>query len=242
VLSASLEEAWVVARQIAQRAGGDYGHVGLQGPFTPPPFRAPESIVVLETAAWANAEQEARTEFGTIIADLRARGTRVHNRSTSSVVAAAEEALVSANNLASSINIWEDQWPLNTYARDLDASKLSDVMRHRLQSAATMNQEKYGECLRERERMRGIYETLGSVGEACLTLSASGPAPVGLNSTGDPSFAIPASLLGIPAVSLPAMLVSNLPLGLQLMGFRDKDSSLFSVAAFLDVTVKHSHV
>jgi Asp-tRNA(Asn)/Glu-tRNA(Gln) amidotransferase A subunit family amidase len=234
VLAASLQEAWVVARQIALRAGGDYGHAGLQGPMDPPSRRRPDSIIVLETAAWETVSEASRFAFEKVVDVLRDAGIRIYNRRISAVVAAAEDALLTANSLAGQINIWEDQWPLNTYARDMDASKLSEVMRRRLQSASDMSQEKYGACLRERATVRRIYETLATVGEACLTLSASGPAPVGLGSTGDPSFAIPASLLGVPAVSVPGMLVENLPVGLQLMGFRGKDSSLFSVAAFLD--------
>lgn len=236
-LAASLDEAWVVARQIALRAGGDYGHVGLQGSVTPPSTRKPEALIVLQTAAWPSASNEAKSTFGKIIEALRDQGIRIHDRTTNAAVAAAEDAISTANALAGAINVWEDRWPLNTYAHDMDASKLSEVMRERLQSGAAMTQEKYGECLRERERVRGVYAALSTVGDACVTLSASGPAPVGLNSTGDPSFAIPGSLLGVPALSLPGMLVENLPVGLQVMGFRDQDSALFSTAAFLDGVV-----
>ena len=41
VLAASLEDAWLVAVNIAARAGGDPGYPGLQGPPEPPPPRAP---------------------------------------------------------------------------------------------------------------------------------------------------------------------------------------------------------
>jgi Asp-tRNA(Asn)/Glu-tRNA(Gln) amidotransferase A subunit family amidase len=37
-------------------------------------------------------------------------------------------------------------------------------------------------------------------------------------------------MLGIPAVSLPALNDGGLPLGLQLMGFADSDAALFSAA------------
>ena len=67
--------------------------------------------------------------------------------------------------------------------------------------------------------------------DACITLAATGAAPVGLASTGNPVFVVPASMLGIPAISLPVLADDGLPLGLQLMGFADQDAALFSCAA-----------
>ena len=40
-----------------------------------------------------------------------------------------------------------------------------------------------------------------------------------------------ASLLGIPAVSLPVLSTEGLPLGLQIMGFAGGDAGLFATAA-----------
>jgi Asp-tRNA(Asn)/Glu-tRNA(Gln) amidotransferase A subunit family amidase len=56
---------------------------------------------------------------------------------------------------------------------------------------------------------------------------------VGLNSTGDAIFNAPASLLGIPALSLPLLSDEGLPLGLQLMGFAHRDAALFGTAAWV---------
>ncbi len=62
-------------------------------------------------------------------------------------------------------------------------------------------------------------------------MSAPGPAPVGLEWTGEPAFVVPGSLLGIPALSLPLLETESLPLGLQLLGFHDRDAELFGRAA-----------
>jgi hypothetical protein len=43
VLAASLEDAWLVAVNIAARVGGDPGYPGLQGPAEPPPSRRPRA-------------------------------------------------------------------------------------------------------------------------------------------------------------------------------------------------------
>jgi len=50
--------------------------------------------------------------------------------------------------------------------------------------------------------------------DAILTPAAAGTAPVGLHSTGDPSFCTLWTLCGLPALSVPLMQGANgLPLG-----------------------------
>ena len=46
-----------------------------------------------------------------------------------------------------------------------------------------------------------------------------------------PGFNVPASMLGVPAVSLPLLSINRLPLGLQIAGFAGEDARLFAVAA-----------
>jgi Asp-tRNA(Asn)/Glu-tRNA(Gln) amidotransferase A subunit family amidase len=67
--------------------------------------------------------------------------------------------------------------------------------------------------------------------DAAISLSAPGAAPIGLASTGEPAFVVPGSLLGVPALSLPLLETESLPLGLQLLGFIDRDAGLFGVGA-----------
>jgi len=66
-----------------------------------------------------------------------------------------------------------------------------------------------------------------------VALGAVGPAPEGLGSTGNPQMNVAASLLGIPAITLPVFTVNDMPLGLQVMGFADRDADAFAVAAWL---------
>src|ERR1700674_188629 len=59
VLAASLEDAWLAAINIVERAGGDPGYCGLQGPPEPPPARRPRAFALLQTAGWEDASPEA---------------------------------------------------------------------------------------------------------------------------------------------------------------------------------------
>jgi Asp-tRNA(Asn)/Glu-tRNA(Gln) amidotransferase A subunit family amidase len=74
--------------------------------------------------------------------------------------------------------------------------------------------------------------------DAILTPAAPGPAPKGLDATGDPSFCTLWTLCGMPAISLPLLQSSNgLPLGVQLVGARYDDARLLRTARWLAARV-----
>ena len=83
---------------------------------------------------------------------------------------------------------------------------------------------------------RQIAEGLSRVSELYRTTpiivvpAATGPAPRGLTTTGDPRMNEPASALGTPALSIP-MVTSGLPLGLQVTAERGHDARVLRAAA-----------
>src|SRR2546425_4972009 len=52
VLAATLDDAWLVAREVSRRAGGDPGFHGLIGPDMTPRAKAPGTLALLETPGW----------------------------------------------------------------------------------------------------------------------------------------------------------------------------------------------
>jgi Asp-tRNA(Asn)/Glu-tRNA(Gln) amidotransferase A subunit family amidase len=69
--------------------------------------------------------------------------------------------------------------------------------------------------------------------DAVLAAGANGPAPEGLDSTGDPHQSRAWHVLGLPAVALPAGVDEHgLPLGVQLVGRRFGDDALLALAAW----------
>jgi Asp-tRNA(Asn)/Glu-tRNA(Gln) amidotransferase A subunit family amidase len=163
-------------------------------------------------------------------------GIDIITRRSHAQVAAAEEAIVEARPLSLRINAWESRWPLNTY-RERDAGKLSRAMLDRLALAETIGPDGYRADLAERRRVRDLYNRLAGQCDACITLAAPAAAPVGLASTGDPVFAVPFSLLGVPAVSLPLLQEQSLPLGLQVATFEGKDEQIYAIATWLDTAL-----
>jgi Asp-tRNA(Asn)/Glu-tRNA(Gln) amidotransferase A subunit family amidase len=230
VLAAAIEDAWQVAYEIAIRAGGDPGFPGLAGPPRAPAPVKPRRIAFVETAGWAAASAGAKAAMEEALARIGKAGIAVATRANDAAVAAVEDAIAEARPISMRINAWESRWPLNTY-RARDASKLSRAMLNRLAEAEAMTIDDYRGALKRREEIRALYAALAAHCAACVSLSAPAAAPVGLGSTGDPGCTVHASLIGIPAISLPVLSDAGLPLGLQVTGFIDRDADAFAAAA-----------
>ena len=197
----------------------------------PPKARKPRRLALLETAGWPDASEAAKQALADARQRLQAAGIEVIDRTSHDAIAALETAIAEARPLSMAINAWEGHWPLNTYASDMDRNGLSSSAQGRLAEAQTMSQAQYQGLLSERQRIREVYAALHTVCDACMTLAAPGAAPIGLDWTGNPVFTVPTSLLGVPSLSLPVFEDDGLPLGLQLVGFTDRDADVFSVAS-----------
>ncbi len=82
-----------------------------------------------------------------------------------------------------------------------------------------------------------MAEALDEVFDRCdalLVPAAAGPAPRGLDATGDPAFCTLWTFAGMPAVTLPLLTAENgLPMGVQLVGRRGDDARLLRTARWL---------
>jgi Asp-tRNA(Asn)/Glu-tRNA(Gln) amidotransferase A subunit family amidase len=89
------------------------------------------------------------------------------------------------------------------------------------------------EAARQRaDAMGEAYAGLAAKADACITLTALGPAPEGM-ATGDAGFLDPCSIIGAPALSLPLLSSGGLPLGVQFLGFDYQDRRLVAQASWL---------
>ena len=95
----------------------------------------------------------------------------------------------------------------------------------------------YREALNGREELRTTLSGLMEENEIDLwiTPSAPGPAPEGLDSTGDPVMNLPWTQCGMPTVTLPSGKSSEgLPLGLQVIGRSGEDEQQLMWANMLE--------
>jgi len=146
--------------------------------------------------------------------------------------------IADAMNLSMKFSDFEMRWFIRTLA-DRDIEKLSAPARERLETAEKITLAEHRDGLQRRDEIRAGYEELAKDCDGCITLTASGPAPVGLQSTGNPAFTVAASLLGTPALSLPVLKAEGLPLGLQFIGFANRDADAFATSAWLHGLLSH---
>ena len=237
ILGASLADVWQVAHEIVARVGGDAGTQGLQGPDAMPPAAKPRRLAVLETAGWEAASVVAKQKLEECVTRLKSAGIEVRTRHNDDKIAALENDLVHAAELSHRCNGWETRWFFRTM-RERDAGSLSRAILERAQQYEDLTLAEHRADLKDRARLRAVHAELAARTDACIALAAPGGAPAGLVSTGNPEFAVPASLFGVPALSLPLFEVGGMPLGLQVIGFFDRDAEAFAIAGWLMAAVK----
>jgi Asp-tRNA(Asn)/Glu-tRNA(Gln) amidotransferase A subunit family amidase len=231
VIGATIEDTWVLTRDLSWRAGGDPGFMGVEGPETLPEAKLPAVVAAFQTPGWAKAEEGSRQQFLDACQRLAARNVTVLTRETNVLIDEIEHDLTPCVELTRRLNAFESRWPYNVYA-GMDQSKMSAHAQERLRLAFELTADDYRRDLRARERIRASYARLKDVVDCSIALSALGSAPVG-RETGSASnvFPVCGSVLGVPAWGLPVLEVDGLPLGLQVWGYANQDVVVTALAA-----------
>lgn len=94
--------------------------------------------------------------------------------------------------------------------------------------------EKYDEAMRHIAGCKLQVSEMMKATPVILTPAAPGPAPLGLSSTGNAKMNAPWTALGTPAISIPMLVPSGLPLGLQLTADRGQDARVLRTAVRLE--------
>jgi Asp-tRNA(Asn)/Glu-tRNA(Gln) amidotransferase A subunit family amidase len=103
---------------------------------------------------------------------------------------------------------------------------LADLVKEGLEISDARYDDAKRSIAESRGRMAEVYKSTPVI----LVPAATGPAPLGLSSTGDPSMNRPWTALGTPAISIPLPVASGLPLGLQLTAENGADARLLQTA------------
>lgn len=223
----TLEDVWTICRSIADIAGGDPGFRALSGsPDLPAPMK-PRALAVLRQPGWDEMDSASRAAFDAYVEHLARSGTPLRP------AAAIERTLADALEVSSAICCYEMRWPVLGYQRRAP-EKIGKRTAGFLEQAARMSEADYRRALLRRAEIRQAFIALGSEVDGCLLPSAVGPAPLGLESNGSRTFNALPSGLGAPSFSLPFLTVDGLPLGVQFIGFPDRDEHAAAVCHWLD--------
>lgn len=143
-----------------------------------------------------------------------------------------EQLMMPALDVTNGLCGYEARWPISYYHRR-DPGSVSANVAARLGDWDKITVDAYAVMLNQRNEMRAAHEALSPTFTALITLSASGCAPIGHETTGDPVFAVNSSILGAPAINLPLLDDDSLLLGVQIIGYPGWDRELFALAHWI---------
>jgi Asp-tRNA(Asn)/Glu-tRNA(Gln) amidotransferase A subunit family amidase len=184
-------------------------------------------IGICRTPAWEHAEPATRALIEESAARLAAAGARVSEVNFAAPFADILDHHRHIANFEAARNY--------AYEYDMHNELVSQVLRDTvLTPGRELPLAAYVEALETAEAFRGYIDDVFGDFDLLLTPSAAGEAPMGLGSTGDPSFNSIWTLAWTPCLTLPAGNgPSGLPLGVQLVGQRFRDEALFDAAAWV---------
>lgn len=233
VVAASLEETWEAVTAIA--AIGSPGRPGLPGAMHGLPAPSPpRRLLRLTLRGWDEVAAPHRAVFEAQCRELAARGVEIVSREDSAELRALEEQLDSG--VAGSLDLvaYDMRFPYRDYVERHGAAlgaRIHELVARGRELAVT----DYEELLRRQDAARRLTaRTLTRLdADAFVLPAASGPAPLGHESTGSRTYLTYWSWLGFPTFSLPLMTADGMPWGLQLAGVAHMDARLFALARWI---------
>jgi Asp-tRNA(Asn)/Glu-tRNA(Gln) amidotransferase A subunit family amidase len=191
---------------------------------TPGPEAEPAAaarVALARTPWWDRADPASRAAVDAAADALRGRGAVVDERPLPArfpELLAAHQT-VTVHDLARGLAVHRDDLRLSAQLRDL------------VEQGSAVTGAAYDEALRTREQVGAELAQLLDAYDALLVPAVTGEAPPLAGGTGDAVFCQPWSLLGTPAVSVPAGAgPTGLPIGVQLVASRGRDLPLLDIA------------
>jgi len=192
--------------------------VAAEEPPLPPMF------AFVKTPYWERVDEDTKEGFAELIEQLGEQVEEIELLPSAIDAWELHRTIMEAEMAAN----LEREW-------DKGRDRLSEQLRAQLERGRNVRAIDYQRAL---SRIAPIHDSFVELFEQCydaiLTPAATGAAPRGLSSTGDPVFCTLWTLCGMPAISLPLLQnASGLPLGVQLVGPRDGDARLLRTARWL---------
>ncbi len=242
VHAGSIQDMWLVAKAIANRAGGDPGSPSLYGPETPPVASKPTRLIVMEAEGWAILDEDSRQAFQALLESLRAAGIEILTRADAPAIEAFERAIANAKAVTNDIGSFETRWSQQNLV-EAHPDGVSRRFLNRHARGMEMTLDDYRARLLQREAMRRALADLVPLADALIAPSSPGPAPVwegdkpgeplAPRPTGDIAYNAATSALGTPCVTVPMTAVRGLPMGIQIIGHPHQDARAAGLARWM---------
>jgi len=185
-------------------------------------FPLPPMFTFVKTHAWGEADAVTREAFGELVEHL---GDKVEEIGIDFTT----ERGIAAAKIVQNVELAHHYGPLLDKAPELISQRLAG----QIEEGRRLTGVDYFAALEARHELYATIEDLLTQHGQILTPAALGPAPKGLESTGNPVFCAFWTYLGVPAVTLPLLEADGLPMGVQLVGARRDDGRLLRSARWL---------
>jgi Asp-tRNA(Asn)/Glu-tRNA(Gln) amidotransferase A subunit family amidase len=221
--SATLDTLGIFTREVEDAAlvGSVLSGVAYKDPITIAPFR----IGLFRTPWWDNAEPEKRK-----VVEATAQALARAGASVSELTIPGFEDLLAAHRIIMSREIALSR----QYEYENHRSSLSTRLQEIIENGRAISVGAAQDAIRTARRGRDQVAQVFRRHDMLLTPSATGIAPAGLASTGDPIFNGVWTLLGNPCLTYPvARSLKGLPIGVQVIGPVDSDDRLIATTKWM---------
>ncbi len=182
----------------------------------------PPRLAFCKTPAWAQADPVTQEAFAELVSSLGGNCVELDLPESCKPILEYQSLIQLAENAHYYGPFFED-YP----------DVLSPGMLDRLKQGMMISARDYLRAEMARDVFYEIFEARYDGFDAVLCPASPGPAPRGIEKTGNPVFNGLWTYLGVPALSIPMFEDNGLPFGLQLVGRRCEDGRLLRTARWL---------
>ncbi|RWT15817.1 amidase [Raoultella planticola] len=186
----------------------------------------PNRLGVYRSSQWPYVQSDVQQNFEGVIRRLEKQGVEC-------IPIDFTQDLLTLNSLTNKILAYEANMAIDEEVNGRE-EMAGSYTRKLLEFGKTISRKEYSTLLDQLNDLRAERDTTFASVDAIVTITSPTTALKGLEKTGDASFCMPATVLGLPAVSVPSGFSDEfLPYGLQIIGPANEDLSLINTAQWI---------
>lgn len=216
VLARTVEDAALIAEELSGSETADFQEVAGLKP----------RIGFCRTPYWKQADSATRSALESAVPALTRAGAHVAEVELEGEFADLAEVQIRMSSY--------EFYRALTHERTHHARLISDSLMTRIRGGAEVTRTQYEETHHIAARCRARLDDIYREYDVLISPSATGEAPRGLDSTGEPLFGLTWTLMHGPAITLPVFTgPAGLPLGAQVTGPRGSDAQTLVTAEWI---------